>query len=368
MADPVPYRILSIDGGGIRGLIPARIVEYLEDRAGRPAAQLFDMIAGTSTGGLLALGFSHPDAQGQPSFSGKDAVALYRDKGPRIFDEPFFRSEWVQPKYPADGLEAALQEVFGDSMLAEALTGVLVTTYAMDVPPPPQPDAQPKPQAFFFKSWRAKHGNRTGNQRPEDRNFRMRDAARATSAAPTYFAPAEIESQSGRRYLCCDGGVFANNPAMCALASSRELYAGVPAAERPEIYVVSLGTGKQEQVIPADNTFGWGRLGWFPDVLEVMFDGVADTVAYQIAREVRRHHRFQTNLTPYPDGYPVQAFDDASPDNTAALIRKADDLIEAQRPALDRIAEELRGWAGKPPTAGPDAGGDGDSERGPPIA
>ena len=83
-------KVLSIDGGGIRGIIPALILAELEERTGKPVCELFDMIAGTSTGGILATGLTIPDEHGKPRWTAKELVGLYRDEGPSIFH----RTRW----------------------------------------------------------------------------------------------------------------------------------------------------------------------------------------------------------------------------------------------------------------------------------
>jgi hypothetical protein len=378
MAGQAPFRILSIDGGGIRGLIPARIVQEFEARLNRPVHQAFDLISGTSTGGLLALGFNHRGADGKP-LSGKDGVKLYLDNAQRIFGDPRWTVEQLRyPKYSADGLDAALADTFADALLSQALGEVLVPSYALD--PPPPAEGRHLPTAFFFKTWKTRTAGRA-TQTPEekDRDFKMRDVARATSAAPTYFAPAEIASVSGKPYFCCDGGVFANNPAMCALASARELLRLRGEADTRPIYMVSLGTGKQEKLIPPDDSWwGWGKLGWFPDVLEVMFDGMADTVTYQVARELAAqggagpdndrpeggfYHRFQPYLTPDSDGYPVTAFDDVEQRNLKALVDTAEHLIDTEADRIATVVSDLAGW---PPPAG-DGADPGAADGAPPI-
>lgn len=82
-------KILSIDGGGIRGIIPALILAEIEQRTGKPICQMFDLIAGTSTGGILALGLTRPDDTGQPAYRAEDLVRLYKTEGPVIFPGPY---------------------------------------------------------------------------------------------------------------------------------------------------------------------------------------------------------------------------------------------------------------------------------------
>ena len=132
-----PYRILSLDGGGIRGVIPATVLAAMERELGQPIASSFDMIAGTSTGGILALALTIPGADGRPRYSPADIVKMYVDEGPSIFHA----SPWEKlarlgnlngPKYGCSGIEGVLKQYFGDARLKDALTDVLITAYEID--------------------------------------------------------------------------------------------------------------------------------------------------------------------------------------------------------------------------------------------
>ncbi len=90
-------KILSIDGGGIRGIIPAVILSAIEDMTGKKIADMFDLIAGTSTGGIVALGLTKPNANGQPQYAAKDLVALYEKEGENIFDNSHLFFDRLQP-------------------------------------------------------------------------------------------------------------------------------------------------------------------------------------------------------------------------------------------------------------------------------
>src|SRR5690242_8451059 len=116
---PQRRAILSIDGGGIRGVVAGRILAAIEEGCGKPCVELFDMICGTSTGGILALGLTKPDpkAPGKPQYAAAQLVDLYRQQGPVIFDRSL---EWriesgngvLHSKYPATTIERVLHEVY----------------------------------------------------------------------------------------------------------------------------------------------------------------------------------------------------------------------------------------------------------------
>jgi patatin-like phospholipase/acyl hydrolase len=130
-------KVLSIDGGGIRGIIPAMVLAEIERRTGKRTAEVFDLVAGTSTGGILALGLTKPGEDGGPEYSARKLIALYETEGGRIFD----RSVWhrihsvgglAEEKYPATGIEEVALEYFGDVRLSQAHKEVLVTAYEIE--------------------------------------------------------------------------------------------------------------------------------------------------------------------------------------------------------------------------------------------
>jgi patatin-like phospholipase/acyl hydrolase len=279
----MPTKILSIDGGGIRGVIPATVLDHVEKTVGRPIAELFDVIAGTSTGGLIALGLTCPG-----------------DAGARIFPRELFGRirQFFEEKYPDDGLNEVLEERLGDARLADALTSVIVTAYDIEARKP-----------VFMRS--AKD------------DLLMRDVARATAAAPTYFEP---------EGPLIDGGVFATNPGMCAFVDA---YAGQ--ANVDDTLLVSLGTGSLTKPIKAEDARSWGLAGWARHILDVVFDGVSDTVDYQLGQILgSRYYRLQTPLTLANDD-----MDDASAENISNLERQGQALIDAERATLDEICAAL---------------------------
>ena len=293
-------RVLAIDGGGIRGIIPAMVLAELERRAGRPAHTLFDLIAGTSTGGIIACALARPEPR-----PATELVDLYRREGPGIFSRSLLRrvtsaEGFLDEKYDDDALNAALTQHLGDTALRDAQTRVLVTTYDLHGREP-----------FVLRSWRS------------GPDVSMTLAARATSAAPTFFEPVQFQGRS-----LVDGGVYAINPALTAYAEALRLRPSEPPAEH---VVVSLGTGKQTRRIEHDDARSWGQLEWARPLISVVFDGAADAVEASLeAIAGERHHRFQVELTRASDD-----LDDASADNLALLQDHARELIEESSARLD---------------------------------
>lgn len=336
-------RILCVDGGGIRGIIPARILAELERRARRPAWQMFDLVAGTSTGGLIALGLVVPGAApGQGRYRAADLLELYRTQGPVIFPRSLLRALWtlgglVAPRYPARPIDGVLREFFGDAHLHEALAPVLVTSYDAAAAAP-----------HFFKSYRPSEAL---EGEPERVRFRgdhpMWLAARATSAAPTYFPPARLREHgpAGQDRCLLDGGVFANNPTMCALADAHLMY-----GERPfRALVVSIGTGAEDVRQSYESVRRRGILGWARPILRTVFDGVADSVEYEAREIADEHHRLQHRG-------PATALDDAGPAAIGLCLEAAAAVIERQDAELTELAT-LLGDAPPGSPSRPSAGG-----------
>jgi patatin-like phospholipase/acyl hydrolase len=297
-------RVLSIDGGGIRGIIPALVLCHLEQRTGRPVAGLFDLVAGTSTGGILATALTRPDA---PPAS--EVLELYRTEGPADLPPLAAQADHLgrgilDEKHDDAVLNEVLGRYLGTGRLSEATTKVLVTAYDLQSRSP-----------YLFKSWRA------------ELDGRLTDVARATSAAPTYFEPWPVGP-----LVLVDGGVFATNPAMCAFAEARRLQDDAPSL------VLSLGTGELTRPITLAESSGWGQLEWVRPVIDVVFDGVADTVDYQLRHLMApgTYVRLQPTLDRASDD-----LDDASPRNLELLEEQARELVADNEAELDRIAGAL---------------------------
>ena len=285
-------KILAIDGGGIRGLIPALVLAEIEKRTGRPISSLFDLIAGTSTGAILACGLTRP----RPMPADRLAV-LYEEEGPQIFDASLVKQITslggvIDERYDARELVNSLERHLGDTRLGQAVTGILVTAYDLEAR-----------QALMLR---------------RDDDVSMVDAAHASSAAPTYFEPVRL----GARTLI-DGGVFAINPAILAYAE---------AGGRIDV-LASLGTGEHTRRLPYDEVEDWGQIEWARPIIDVVFDGSADVVDAVLERLIEGNYiRLQTRLDEASDD-----LDDASPENLAALRREAEQLIAERSADIDRL-------------------------------
>ena len=330
-------RILSIDGGGIRGIIPGQVLVSLEQKlqeiSGNPdfrIADAFDLIAGTSTGGILTCLYLCPDKNtGKPKFSAPEAVDLYLQHGDNIFDVSIFRrieslDGVAEAKYSADALEKALKDYLGDIKLGDLLKPCLITSYDIT-----------RRQAQFFNSADVK-------TQGSGWDFYLRDVARATSAAPTYFEPANISSLDRQVYPLVDGGVFANNPTMCAWV---EAYNAHPELKVSDLHILSIGTGEVDKSYHYPEAKNWGKIGWIGPVLDIMMSGVSETVDYQMRKLFKsagypdQYLRLQLDLQNFSDV--DRSMDNASEKNMRALERAGQKLAHDSDAALTAFAQKL---------------------------
>ncbi|WP_265024773.1 MULTISPECIES: patatin-like phospholipase family protein [unclassified Wolbachia] len=297
--------ILSVDGGGIRGIIPAIILAEIEKMAKKPIAEIFDLIAGTSTGGIVVAGLCKKD---KPQYSANDLVEFYREYGPYIFKSSFFRRSilsWFHcAQYPHKNIESVLDKYFGEDILKKTLSNLLITSYDINNNCP-----------FFFKSWK-------------EGNIKLKDALRATTAAPTYFIPKHLKINQIDRVLV-DGGVFANNPAACAYASGKRLF------PNDDILLLSIGTGRTDRSIA--NSKRLGKIGWIKPLLHVMFASSLDAVNYQLDQVIGdKYIRIQSQLKiASPD------MDNITSKNIKSLQQEAKAMIEDNQELIDKFCDVI---------------------------
>lgn len=303
-------KVLANSGGGIRGILQCELLSFIEQSMGRPAAETFDLIAGTSTGGICALALALPGPDGRPRYSAADVSELYKRNGNRIFDRGLFDGlgGLTDERYPSEGIESVLKEYFGDIVMGNLLTHVMVCTYA--------PESW---RILILKSWKLEHGP-----------VKCRDAARATSAAPTYFEPARIRINMMLQPLI-DGGLNLNNPAMSAYAEARLLWPD------DEILVVSVGTGRAAQELRYEDFKDWGVL-WLPVVLKISMCGQE---AHEQLRKLQgagdvTYFHFDTVLDRASDD-----MDDASPENIGNLQRDAARMIYENLASIENLCAIL---------------------------
>lgn len=243
VSEPELRRILTIDGGGLKGMVPAALLAELERHVERPLHEYFDLIVGTSTGGIIAAGLAF-------GLRAEEIVRIYKDSGPRIFPTLRMRSRlWlslaglVRAKYPTSVLRAELARHFGDARIGASRTRLVI------------PSWNPTGQGVYV--WKTRHCGRfrMDHQRP------IVDALVSTASAPTYFSSSRESGGTG----LVDGGVWANNPMLVAAVEAVGVLRWRPEAVR----MLSLGCVKEDFVPPA----GGGLLTWALPAPQVFLQG-----------------------------------------------------------------------------------------------
>ena len=268
-----PYRILSLDGGGIRGILTARLLVRLHHRVPEFLPSI-DLFAGTSTGALIALSL----AMGS---SPEDVENLYRDHGARIFsargplDDLNPLDEIERANYDNDDLLSVLSTHFGTTTLGDLDGSVLVPTFMLDRRADGRSGWAPK----IFHNVPAQDGR--GDDPDDDP---VVDVAMMTSAAPTYFP-----SYAG----AIDGGVYANNPSVCAV--SKAVNVGVPLGQ---IRTLALGTGVLPRFVEGERV-DWGLRKWGLKMLSLVMSGMAGVGDYQCQQLLGENYRRVDPILPY---------------------------------------------------------------------
>lgn len=335
VADLRPFKILAIDGGGIRGLIPARVLAELESRtnarrrgAGReecPIGLAFDLVAGTSTGGIIAAGLVGSRAERPSSCLATtgELVDFYRKDATAVFGRAARRAGYglLGAKFGDGPLSAKLAQICGEARLSASLRPLLIPAYDTG-----------KRRTRIFRGGEA--------YRHSDSDYRLKDVLRATTAAPSVFPPVRI-APIGRVHqeTLIDGGIYANNPSLLARAEAQRL-----ASERA-LLLVSVGTGQDTTPYGYHRIRRWGYSGWLNPwrripLLQLVMASQSEFTHQFLAREEadpRRYVRLNLSL---PAGTAI-AMDDPSPANLRRIEALADQIIEHETAHLDALAELL---------------------------
>ncbi|KAE8665939.1 Patatin-like protein 2 [Hibiscus syriacus] len=280
--------VLSIDGGGIRGIIPGVILDRLEselqilDGNDVRLADYFDVITGTSTGGLITAMLSAPNEHGRPLFAAKDIVPFYLKNGPQIFPQPSGILAWASkipkvlagPRYDGKYLYKLLRDLLGNTRLHQTLTKVAIPAFDIK-----------KLQPTIFSSYQIPINPAI--------DALLSDICISTSAAPTYFPPYYFEN-NGKEFNLIDGGIAANNPTLVALREvTKQImkdnpdFSGTDPTDYTRFLVISIGTGssKREKKYDAKTASKWGVISWlFEDnnspILDFFGEASKDMVDY----------------------------------------------------------------------------------------
>ncbi len=271
------YHILSLDGGGIRGVLTAALLERLEDQVPGFMEQV-DLIAGTSTGGILALGL----ASGMTPAAARE---LYERLGEHVFQDSFWDNlhdlgQATGAQYSNTYIKEELTKQFGSMTLSDLGKKVIISSFDLD-----------NEEISFGKvrSWKPKFFHNYPGE-DSDGHERVVDVALRTSAAPTYFPV---------YHGYVDGGVISNNPSMCALAQALQPDTGNQRLR--DIRLMSLGTGVNPKYLTVVDD-DWGFVHWAPHVISLMMEGSMGLADYQCRQLLHERYLRVNPILPIPIG------------------------------------------------------------------
>lgn len=309
-------------------MILQELERRLRQRTGNPNARIadhFDMIAGTSAGGMLACSMLY--CHNGEKMDCDKAVELFENGGPLIFKKNGFNKirRLFDSLYPAKNIEGVLEDIFGEVQLSESETLGLITAYDIT-----------KREAVLFDTDSA--------QRDAARDFLLRDVARATSAAPTYFPVAQVASMNGTKKCLVDGGIYANDPSLCAVIEAKKKI-WPESNNSPKIhdmYVVSIGTGRVSKSYIYAKAKGWGLISWALPVIDILQSSGAEVISYQVKKLFEAEDCLRQYVRLSPEiGKASEDMDDGSEKNIEALKESAQDYIKKHSTELDKVINDL---------------------------
>ncbi len=320
-------RVLSLDGGGIKSLITLKVLAYIEQKTGKKTGELFDYIAGTSSGGMLTLYLSMPSEKDPnvPRYSANEIIEIFQYDSRQIFKEKttakFFSKPAVQlfnTPYQLKTMTDMGENRFKKYQMKDAVADIFVLTFDTET-------NMPVP----FTSYDSNYND-----------AKMSMVAAATSVAPFYFSPITYYDKAiQKKRTLIDGGLVAKNPSVFAYEEAKKRN------KDKDVLLISLGAGYQEKTdYTYDKLKNWGFLKYSLPTYTFMLDGVTNTNDLYMSTLSNldpnyKYCRFQPKLDK-KDGF------DNKPDNTdaknfAILLKIGDKYVESIKPELDQMIKDL---------------------------
>lgn len=315
------FKILSIDGGGLRGIIPLLILQEIEKLTGKKIYELFDLIVGTSTGGIIACGLTATKDGKTPHLTIEKLIELYSTKGSVIF--PYKKTiftkinSFFNPKFCPDGLDSELKNYFQDLNLNNTLKPIIVSAYDIR-----------NNEVVMFKS---RKSNEPGY------NCLLKDVSRATSAAPTYLPSYDV-TFGGKLRTCVDGGVYINNPSLAAVSDAIRNTYGIENLNINDISLLSLGTGIYTENIGIKDTKSWGIKDWVRPITDIMTQATSKSVDYECNELLDEYLRLQITI----DNEDKSDMSDSRIETTNYLINRVKSQILTNVNEMNKLKEFIK--------------------------
>lgn len=319
---PGVIRILALDGGGIRGLISLEVLKYLEETTGKPTAELFDVIAGTSTGAIIATQLALADDQGKPKNSAADIIEIYDETVARVFQSPWYHpvltlGGLLGPRYSNREKIALANELYADANFRDLLLPVMIPSYSVE-----------KGDVHLFTNWS-----------PDHAEMFVAPLIAAATSGPTFFPAVELQGLPEGAGAYMDGALLDLDPSQQILLHALEEFPD------SEVVMVSIGTGRRNLGLSVQASERGGLMTWFKPLSLIAVDGRGELASIWLERYAKTqagdgftYYRFNTDL---PAG--GVSFDDTRPETVDQLRQLGKALTVTDKGKLDRAIEQLTG-------------------------
>lgn len=325
-------KVLCLSGGGVKGIAELVVLAKIEEITQQPISKLFNIISGTSVGGLIAALLTIPKEEGstEPRYSAKEALELFENTAPEIFPQSWFNWGIIKHKYSQEPLKKMLEKHLGDNRLDDSLCRLIIPVADLN---------EGKNSMKIFDS----HDQHSPH-------VRTKDVLLATTAAPTYFkavvnkeAVKDYDYAAGKPYAFADGGLGANRPAATVLQVLKEglsYHEQADIMERTMICSINFGKGEQTKAqIPSPNFDG--ALGW-------LLNGLIDT----LMKNDEEADVNEVRLDPTGEGQNTEIWlpipkecknlDDSSQNNITKLKLVAEQYLENNSKLVQDLCDRLK--------------------------
>jgi len=313
--------VLTLDAGGIRGIIPLMILSEIEKRTGLTISELFDVVGGCSSGGIIAAAITSTDDGKTPKYKAEEILELFKTLGGKIFDRTLWHTIksgfglWGT-KYQSKNVAKVLNDVYNNGTVSDNLTELVLTAYDLETGRP-----------FVMSSFN------------ENRNkIRIKDAVAGTTCVPSFFTPHKVRESDGSEHVLIDGGVFAVNPSACVYGEAIEYF-------REPVVMISLGTGEVKKEIFPDRVKNWGIIQWLWNlrVLKILTDGTLDVIDDVIGSTLsKRKDAYYKRLQPIVSPKVFASIDAVSEKDVNSIIEVGQKFIDDNDSLIQEICEKLQ--------------------------
>ncbi|QXK92154.1 patatin-like phospholipase family protein [Neoehrlichia mikurensis] len=302
--------VLSIDCGGIKGIIAATILCEIEKKLAMPLSKVFSMVAGSSVGSLISALLILQDARGFPKYTTEDILGFFFQYGKKMFNSSILRkvvSCVIGSRYSSSNLQKTFDYFFTDTEMKNLICNFLVPSY----------DVYSR-KDVIFRNWVEKYTY-----------LKVKDILLAATAAPTYFSPKELILDN-QKNLLVDSSLLAGNPVVCAYASAITIYPD------DDIYFVSVGCGSKPNTKSANDTL----LYWATHIVDLFLDAGMDVIDYQMNRISKHGHYIRINGVLQESSYELS---DVSNKNFQSLRLDAQRIVQENIDNINRLSDLIIG-------------------------